>query len=123
MSQQLVYLVLGSSIAAAASNSFLRIALKDRLVWKGDFGTLIVDLLGLFRNPIFFVGMSFFVVSNVLWLLVLGSQKLSLAYPVQLGLVLTFNAVVSVLVFHESLSLVAWFGVVLISVGVFLISR
>jgi multidrug transporter EmrE-like cation transporter len=114
---------LGSSIAAAASNSFLRIALKDRLVWKGDFGTLIVDLLGLFRNPIFFVGMSFFVVSNVLWLLVLGSQKLSLAYPVQLGLVLTFNAVVSVLVFHESLSLVAWFGVVLISVGVFLISR
>ncbi|MFN9605803.1 MAG: hypothetical protein ACK6A7_20535 [Planctomycetota bacterium] len=123
LSQQLVYLVLGSSIAAAASNCLLRIALKDRLVWKGDFGTLIVDLVGLCRNPVFFFGMIFFVVSNALWLMVLGSQKLSIAYPVQLGLVLTFNAMVSVFVFHESLSVAAWFGVVLISFGVFLISR
>jgi multidrug transporter EmrE-like cation transporter len=121
LSIPLVGLVMGSALSTAVSNTLLRIALKDNFVWKGSMSALLWDMIGLLRHPVFLTGMMFFITANVLWLLVVGSQKLSLAYPLQLGLVLSLNAIISVLVFHETLSALGWLGVAMVSVGVLLI--
>jgi undecaprenyl phosphate-alpha-L-ara4N flippase subunit ArnE len=121
LSFALIGLVIGSALTTAVSNTLLRIALKDNFAWKGSIPILLWDLIGLLRNPIFLLGMLFFITANILWLLVVGAQKLSLAYPLQLGLVLGLNAIISVFVFHEALSIMGWLGVGMVSVGILLI--
>jgi multidrug transporter EmrE-like cation transporter len=117
-------LLLGcSAMAAASSTAVFRYALKDRFAWKGSVWQLAVDLFGLLKNTGFLFGLAIFVLANVLWLLVLGSQKLSLAYPIQLGSVLAINAIISVVFFKESISPSAWLGIMLIGIGVYLITR
>ena len=117
-------LLLGcSALAAASSTAVFRYSLKDRFAWKGSTSELLWDLIGLLRNTGFLLGLLIFVIANVLWLLVLGSQKLALAYPIQLGSVLAINALISVLVFKEAVSPTAWVGIILIGIGVFLITK
>jgi multidrug transporter EmrE-like cation transporter len=117
-------LLLGcSALAAASSTAVFRYSLKDRFAWNGSFSQLFFDLLGLLRNAGFLLGLLIFVIANVLWLLVLGSQKLSLAYPIQLGSVLAINALISVLVFKETVSPTAWVGIVFVGIGIFLITK
>lgn len=82
-----------------------------------------MDLIGLLGDAKFLIALGVFVLANVLWLLVLGSQKLSLAYPIQLGLVLAINSVLSVVVFREDVTPTAWLGITLVALGVVLITR
>lgn len=123
MNYKSLLLLFSSAIAAACSTALFRFALKDRFAWKGSVGELISDLIGLLGNPSFLIALSVFVMANVLWLLVLGSQKLSLAYPVQLGLVLAINSILSVKVFREEITPTAWLGIALVAIGVVLITR
>jgi multidrug transporter EmrE-like cation transporter len=80
-------------------------------------------VFGLLSNVGFLAGLAVFILANVLWLLVLGSQKLSVAYPVQIGLVVLFNAVISAWFFAESMSVQGYAGLAFIVLGVFLIVR
>lgn len=123
MTAKSILLLLASASTAAASTAIFRFTLKDRFGWKGSVPQLIRDMFGLLANPGFLAGLAVFVLANVLWLLVLGSQKLSIAYPVQIGLVVVFNAVISALFFAESLSSQGYVGLVLVVVGVGLIVR
>jgi multidrug transporter EmrE-like cation transporter len=118
-----ILLLLASAVSAAASAAVFRHALKGNFSWKGSFGALFQDTLGLFLNPTFLLGITVFTVANLLWLLVLGSQKLSIAYPVQIGLVLVLNSLISAAVFQESLSTQGYLGVLLVILGVILIVR
>ena len=116
-------LLLLSSSSAALSTALFRFALDGPFHWKGSVAVLLGDLIGLLGNFRFLVALLVFVLANVLWLLVLGSQKLSLAYPIQLGLVLAMNTAISCMVFRESITTAAWLGIVLVAIGVVLITR
>jgi multidrug transporter EmrE-like cation transporter len=50
-------------------------------------------------------------------MLVLGSTKVAVAYPVQVGLVLCWNAVIAYFVLSESLSMTGLIGLLLVIVG------
>jgi multidrug transporter EmrE-like cation transporter len=123
MTYKSILLLLASSITAVASATVFRLALKGTFHWKGSAGVLFLDTLRLLANPGFLLGIAIFVLANLLWLLVLGSQKLSVAYPVQIGLVLILSSLISAVVFREFLSFQGYVGVLLVILGVILIVR
>lgn len=116
-----IVLMLSSSLVSAASTAVLRVALKDRFGWKGSVVGLLKDTLQLLTEPIFVLAIAIFVLANVLWMLVLGSTKVAVAYPVQVGLVLCWNAVIAYFVLSESLSMTGLIGLLLVIVGVVLL--
>lgn len=123
MTYKSILLLLASGVSASASAAVFRLALKGNFHWKGSVGVLLQDTARLLVNPTFLVGITVFALANLLWLLVLGSQKLSVAYPIQIGLVLVLNSLISAAVFEEFLSIQGYLGVLLVIFGIILIVR
>lgn len=73
-------------------------------------------------SPYLLSGLFFYAISFLLWLFVLSKVKLSQAYPItSINFVLVLIA--SYYLFGEKLSLIQYFGILLIIVGVFALSR
>lgn len=73
-----------------------------------------------YTTPSVVLGLFVFVMSSVLWLVVLSKFKLSMAYPmVSFGYVLT--VILSYFIFKEHVPTIRWFGLVAICAGVVLI--
>lgn len=73
-------------------------------------------------NPPIIAGLTAYVVSVVVWLLVLSRVQVSYAYPM-LSIGYIVNAVAAYYLFGEDLSFVRIAGIVVIIMGVYLISR
>jgi len=63
-----------------------------------------------------------FTVAGLLWMYMLKKFQFSVAYPVT-SIAYIFGMFAAVLVFHESVPLTRWLGVVLIMVGVALVAK
>jgi len=75
----------------------------------------------IFEKNIFF-GIVLYVISTLLWLVILSKVELSFAYPlIALGYVVT--AILAKLFFNENITLMRWMGILLVLGGVFLISK
>ncbi len=100
-----------------------RHVLQGRLQWEGSIGGLLRQVFRLFADPLFYVGLGLFGFSTLLWLLILASQKLSLAYPIQIGLVIVLSGLVAGVVFREQITISGYVGYALVIAGVFMVSR
>ena len=81
------------------------------------------DLLHLLSFPLIWVGILLFITANVLWLMILATQKLGVAYPLQIALVFLFSTMSSILFFGEKPTALSAAGLVLVMSGVVLISK
>ena len=100
-----------------------RLALKDRLVWTGSILGFMKTCGAALAQPLFLVALVVFVMANALWLFVISSQKLSIAYPLQISLVIVLNTLTSFFVFSEKISPQGIVGLVLVLAGIFLTVR
>jgi multidrug transporter EmrE-like cation transporter len=67
-----------------------------------------------------FIGLVFYVLASLVWLVILSQEELSFAYPlISIGYIIT--AILSKLFFNESLTLFRFLGILLIFGGVYLI--
>jgi multidrug transporter EmrE-like cation transporter len=73
-------------------------------------------------NPFVAFGLSLYVVSVVVWLLVLSRVEVSFAYPM-LSIGYIVNAVAAYYLFAEGLTLTRASGIVVVVIGVYLITR
>ena len=73
-------------------------------------------------NPFVLLGLGCYVVSVVVWLLVLSRVDVSYAYPM-LSVGYIVAALAGKAFFGEPVDLVRWMGIVTICVGVYLITR
>ena len=106
------------------ANSILKMALVNKgFSWRGSFVGLGRDLLHLLSFPLIWVGTLLFIAANVLWLMILATQKLGIAYPLQIALVFLFSTMSSILLFGEKPTAISVAGLVLIVSGVLLISK
>lgn len=106
------------------ANSILKMALVNKgFGWRGSFMGLGRDLLHLLSFPLIWVGILLFVAANVLWLMILATQKLGIAYPLQIALVFLFSTMSSILFFGEKPTAISTAGLVLVMSGVVLISK
>jgi multidrug transporter EmrE-like cation transporter len=106
------------------ANIFLKMVLADKgFSWRGSVVGLGKDLLQLLSFPLIWAGILLFVAANVLWLMILATQKLGIAYPLQIALVFLFSTTASVFVFSERLTALSVVGLVLVVCGMFLITK
>jgi len=112
------------AILMVGSNCFLKLALEDKeIAWKGSFIGFGKELLHLLSFPMIWYGMLLFVGANILWLVILATQKLGIAYPLQIALVFLFSTLTSIIVFGEEFNFVSVAGLLLVFCGIVLITR
>ena len=67
-----------------------------------------------------FIGMIFYVLASLVWLVILSQEELSFAYPL-ISIAYVITAILSKLLFNESLTIFRFFGILLICGGVYMI--
>lgn len=113
-------------LAGVLLNALAQLTLKQGMRSIGHFSFSMDSLLRMSMtigfNPFILAGLACYVVSVVIWLLVLSRVEVSYAYPLlSVGYVVT--ALAGWLLFAESMNLVRWSGIAVICSGVWLITR
>ena len=107
-------------------NAAAQLALKKGMSSIGHFQFSIENMvpiaLRVAVNPFVLAGLVCYVVSVVVWLLVLSRVEVSYAYPLlSIGYIVT--AFAGKYFFNEALTPVRWAGIIVICFGVYLITR
>jgi multidrug transporter EmrE-like cation transporter len=121
MARYLPLIIFGVMLNAAA-----QLALKQGMRQIGYFD---IDLRSCSRiflvvtaSPYVLTGLLCYIVSVGVWLLVLSRVEVSYAYPLlSIGYIVT--AFAGWLLFHESIGVTRWVGILVICIGVWLITR
>ena len=107
-------------------NAFAQIALKQGTRTMGPFAFSLENFvpvgIKLAVNPFILAGIGCYVVSVVVWILVLSRVDVSYAYPL-LSVGYIVAAFAGQHFFGEALTSVRWAGILVICLGVFLITR
>ncbi len=107
-------------------NAGAQLLLKGGMERIGHFEFIRANLvpvgLQVAASPLVLTGLSAYVLSVLVWLLVLSRVEVSFAYPM-LSIGYIVNAIAGYYLFQENLSLARASGILLIVAGVYLISR
>jgi multidrug transporter EmrE-like cation transporter len=107
---------------AVGSTSLIRVSLNHTNGIVGQTGGLLERVICLAKTPTMWAGITFFVLSNLLWIYIIATQPLVTAYPLQIALVFVFNTVSAAYVFSERLTPVGLAGLLCILAGVTMVS-
>lgn len=113
-------------LAGVLLNALAQLSLKQGMRSIGHFSFSIENLLKMAFtigfNPFVLAGLACYVISVVIWLLVLSRVEVSYAYPLlSVGYIVT--ALAGWLLFDEGMNLTRWSGIAVICCGVWLITR
>lgn len=107
-------------------NAAAQLVLKEGMRRIGyfafDWGNVVPIGLRIVSNPYVFAGLLIYVVSFVIWLLVLSRVQVTFAYPM-LSLGYIMNAIAGYYLFQENVSLTRIAGIFVIVLGTYLITR
>ena len=84
--------------------------------------TNVLDIIKLFCSPIVFLALCLYAVTTGLWLYILSQTPISQAYPIQ-ALAFPLVLAISMLLFHEQVTLSKWIGIGIIVLGVTIATR
>lgn len=117
--QILRYCLIFSSIGLAA---FGQLVLKVGMAKNGEINLAISPLLYALTNPFILGGLFLYGMSLLIWLVVLSREDLSFVYPmVAFSYLLT--TILAKFVLKEEVSILRWFGLSLILVGIIFVAR
>ena len=107
-------------------NAFAQLSLKQGMRQIGHFDfrweNFVPIGFGVASNPFVWAGLTCYVVSVVVWLLVLSRVEVSFAYPLlSVGYIVT--AFAGRYLFHEAIGPMRWAGIIVICLGIWLITR
>ncbi len=113
-------------LAGVLLNAVAQLALKKGMSTIGHFQFTVENIIPIaFKvsmNPFVITGLACYVISVVVWLLVLSRVEVSYAYPLlSVGYIVT--AFAGKYFFNEALTPVRWAGIIVICIGVYLITR
>ena len=113
--------LIGYSLAAASIGcAALGQVLMKAGVGSGGHGGLAATLLEVGSHPLVLAGLALYALSSALWLVVLSRMNLAAVYP--LGSASYVLVVFAAVLLGEEVSVLRWFGVVLIVGGIVLVS-
>ena len=118
-----IFINIACAAMAVLANAMLKHSLQGRLSWKGSVPTLLWDSLTMLQYPLVWLGAAAFITANLLWLFILATQRMSVAYPLQLSLVILISFLVSIVFFSESISIRGCAGLAFLLVGIALIAK
>ena len=120
MNKYLPLILLGVLLNACA-----QLALKQGMRAIGSFAFTINNFipigLKIAANPFIAIGFGCYLVSVIVWLMVLSRVEVSYAYPLlSVGYIVT--AFAGQIFFNESIGILRWTGIIIICLGVYLIT-
>jgi multidrug transporter EmrE-like cation transporter len=119
----MAFVFLFASIFCAVCGQLLLKATVTRLdgvdITSAQFGPQLKKLI---FTPLFYIALSFYFSSMLLYLTAISKLDISMAYPM-VGLNYAIILITSKLFFKENVTPLRWFGVAFIILGVILISR
>lgn len=115
-------LILLGVLLNAAAQLLLKAGMNKIGHFEFSFANVWPIALKVMANPPIITGLVAYVVSVVVWLLVLSRVQVSYAYPM-LSIGYIVNAVAAYYLFGESLSAIRIAGIFVIIAGVYLVSR
>ena len=120
---KLIYILVFISVAGmSAAQLLLKKGLLSIGQWPQNFSEIIKFFLKVFSNPYVISAVIMTLLTVLAWILALSKAELSNAYPF-MALSYVLVAVFSLLFFKEDITVLRWFGILVICLGVFLVSR
>lgn len=114
-------------IGVVLTNVIAQLSLKKGMLLHGrvfvKFPSLLIELFEIFTNLYVILGLAAYVFSFVLYLVLLSSTELSIAYPIIMSAALLLVLFLSGSIFGESITLTKIVGVLLLSSGIILLLR
>ena len=112
------------AILMVLSNTLLKRVLTDSgIIWEGKIFNLLHQFILLLKKPLMWYAITAFISSNLLWVFILSSQKMNIAYPLQITLVFALTTIVSLYIFEEKLNHSGIIGLVSIIIGIILLIK
>lgn len=120
-----LFVVVLTALLVVVGNVMLRAGLKLSGVVPFSRGVtgLPMDVIHLLLQPVFLVAVVLYGFSMLLWLRVVATEPLSIAYPVLAAVTFVTLSVVSVVFLHEPMSIRKAVGLIAILVGLILVAR
>lgn len=115
-------LILLGVLLNAAAQLLLKAGMNQIGHFEFSFANIVPIGMRVIVNVPIITGLAAYVMSVVVWLLVLSRVQVSYAYPM-LSIGYIVNAVAAYYFFGESLSLIRISGIVVIILGVYMVSR
>lgn len=119
-------MIFGLILFGVLLNAGAQLLLKAGMNHIGEFafswGNTIPIGFKAFTNPYILTGLGCYVISVVVWLMVLSRVQVGYAYPM-LSIGYIINAIAAYFLFGESLDATRLLGILVIILGVFLITR
>ena len=120
--QVVAYVALAAGLSATG-NLIIKNAARSMGGLNLNGGHLAQTLFHLFTNPGIILGLALYLVGFVLWVKVLSTVDISLAYPIFISLAFVIVVVGSRIFFGESLNLLKILGIAVIALGIIVVSR
>jgi multidrug transporter EmrE-like cation transporter len=105
---------------SAASSSFLLRRSIDNI---GKFELELRSLYGLATQPLFFIGIILYALTGIIWLRVLATEQLNIAYPVLISITFVIVSCGSVVFFKEAMTVLKLIGLVIIVLGISFVTK
>ncbi len=107
------------SLSAASSSFLLRYSIDN--IDKFEFE--LRSFYGLATQPLFFTGIILYGLTGIIWLRILATEQLNIAYPVLISITFISVSIGSMVFFKEAMTVVKLAGLVLIVLGISFVTR
>ena len=112
------------AILMVLSNTLLKRVLTDSgIIWEGKIFNWLHQFILLLKKPLMWYAITAYISANLLWVFILSSQKMNIAYPLQITLVFALTTIVSLYIFEEKLNHSGIIGLVSIIIGIILLIK
>jgi len=114
-----ILLVILCSLSASFSNFLLRYSSNKIITLEHNWRFIFAIL----KDPLFLLGVLLYGIAGIIWIQVLASEQLSIAYPFLIGLTFIIITCGAILFFHENVTINKLLGFLIILFGIFMVVR
>ena len=118
------FLVILSSLLAVCANLLLRAGVnKVDGVSRTTYSTLLHTSIQLAREPQFVIGLVLYGLTTMLWIKILSTEPLSIAYPAMVSISFALVTLGAVFFFQETLTINKIAGIIIVFSGLLIIAQ
>ena len=102
------------ALFAVTANFLFRFAIQTESEFKGR----IIDYIHLSFQPLFLIGIMFYGLAMIMWIKVLSSEPMNLAYPILSSIAFALVILGAAIFFKESFGIIKLIGIIVIIIGI-----
>lgn len=107
----------------AACTAVANLMMKSGIAHTGTFSLSLAEFTHLSRDPLFVAGLSLVGLAGIMWFRILSIERVTLCYPLFVGLTYVFLSLGAVYFLKERLSLQGSLGVGVMVLGMVIVAR